>query len=213
MTRSLAILALSTVFLSTAAFAQSAAEKTGITSTLGIAPKTADFVKEAAMSDMLEIEAAKIAQQKGDADEQAFAAQMITDHTKTSSELKQMVSGDLKAALPTSLDDSSQKKLGKLRDANSLAIFRVRGDCCVSRESSPTSHDGETERVFEVFFFVGIHFSIVQLEKAGHNVPVRPRLSRIFCSAPNTQSHGSPPMQPHWTKARTAPPATWIGDG
>ena len=28
-----------------------------------------------------------------------------------------MVSGDLKAALPTSLDDSSQKKLGKLRDA------------------------------------------------------------------------------------------------
>jgi putative membrane protein len=117
MKRSVAILALSTVFLSTAAFAQSAAEKTGINSTLGIAPKTADFVKEAAMSDMLEIEAAKIAQQKGDADEKAFAAKMITDHTKTSSDLKRMVSGDLKAALPTSLDDSSQKKLGKLRDA------------------------------------------------------------------------------------------------
>ena len=44
MKRSVAILALSTVFLSTAAFAQSAAEKTGINS---IAPKTADFVKEA----------------------------------------------------------------------------------------------------------------------------------------------------------------------
>jgi len=42
---------------------------------------------------------------------------MITDHTNTSSDLKRMVSGDLKAALPTSLDDSSQKKLGKLRDA------------------------------------------------------------------------------------------------
>jgi putative membrane protein len=42
---------------------------------------------------------------------------MITDHTKTSSELKQMVGGDVKAALPTSLDDSSQKKLDKLRDA------------------------------------------------------------------------------------------------
>jgi putative membrane protein len=117
MKRSVAILALSAVFLSTAAFAQSAAEKTGINSTLGIAPKTADFVKEAAMSDMLEIEAAKIAQQKGDADDKAFAAKMITDHTKTSSELKQMVSGDLKAALPPSLDDSSQKKLAKLRDA------------------------------------------------------------------------------------------------
>jgi putative membrane protein len=42
---------------------------------------------------------------------------MITDHTKTSSELKQMVSGDLKTALPTSLDDSSQKKLVRLREA------------------------------------------------------------------------------------------------
>jgi putative membrane protein len=109
MKRSVAILALSTVFLSTAAFAQSAAGKTGIDSTLGIAPETADFVKEAAMSDMLEIEAAKIAQQKGDADEKAFAAKMITDHTNTSSDLKRMVSGDLKAALPTSLDDSRRK--------------------------------------------------------------------------------------------------------
>ena len=42
---------------------------------------------------------------------------MITDHTKTSSELKSMVAGDLKAAIPTALDDSSQKKLDKLRDA------------------------------------------------------------------------------------------------
>jgi putative membrane protein len=117
MKRTLAILVLGTVFFSTASFAQSAGEKTGINSTLGIAPKTVDFVKEATMSDMLEIEAAKIAQQKGDANEKLFAAQMITDHTKTSSELKQMVSGDLKAALPTALDDSSQKKLDKLRNA------------------------------------------------------------------------------------------------
>lgn len=37
------------------AFAQSASEKTGVNSVLGIAPKTADFVKEAATSDMFEI--------------------------------------------------------------------------------------------------------------------------------------------------------------
>ena len=121
MKRSLAILTLSTVFLSTAAFAQSAAEKTGVNSTLGIAPKTEEFIKEAAMSDMLEIEAAKIAQTKGDAQgnptEKTFAGQMITDHTKTSSELKGMVSGDMKAAIPTALDDSSQKKLDKLKDS------------------------------------------------------------------------------------------------
>ena len=114
---SLAIIALSTVFLSTAAFAQSAGEKTGVNSTLGITPKTADFIKEAATSDMLEIDSSKLAQQKGNATEKTFAGQMITDHTKTSSELKSMVAGDLKAAIPTALDDSSQKKLDKLRDA------------------------------------------------------------------------------------------------
>jgi putative membrane protein len=117
MKRSLAIIALGTVFLSTAALAQSAGEKNGVNSVLGIAPKTEDFVKEAAMSDMLEIEAAKIAQQKGDAEEKKFAEMMIADHTKTSSELKDLVGGDMKAALPTGIDDSSQKKLDKLRDA------------------------------------------------------------------------------------------------
>lgn len=102
--------------LSSAAFAQSVGEQTGVNSALGIAPKTEDFIKEAATSDMLEIDAAKIAQQKGNADEKQFAQQMITDHTKTSSELKGIVPADMKSALPTALDDSSQKKLDKLRD-------------------------------------------------------------------------------------------------
>lgn len=100
----------------TATFAQSVGEKTGVNSALGIAPKTEDFIKEAATSDMLEIEAAKIAQQTGDADEKKFAEQMVTDHTKTSTELKDMVPSSLKSAMPTALDDSSQKKLDKLRD-------------------------------------------------------------------------------------------------
>ena len=103
----IAILALASALLSTAAYAQSMGEKTGVNSTLGIAPKTEDFIKEAAMSDMLEIDAAKIAQQKGDPEEKTFAGEMITDHTKTSTELKGMLSGEMKAALPTSLDDSS----------------------------------------------------------------------------------------------------------
>jgi putative membrane protein len=109
-------LALAGAFASTA-FSQSMGEKTGVNSALGIAPKTEDFIKEAATSDMLEIEAAKIAQQMGNADEKKFAEQMITDHTKTSDELKQMVPPEMKSAIPTSLDDSSRKKLDKLRDA------------------------------------------------------------------------------------------------
>jgi putative membrane protein len=116
MKRSLALVAFAAVLLSTGAQAQSAGEKTGVNSVLGLAPKTADFIKEAAMSDMMEIESSKIAQQKGNADEKKFAEQMIADHTKTSSELKGMVSGDMKAAIPTALDDASQKKLDKLRD-------------------------------------------------------------------------------------------------
>jgi putative membrane protein len=103
--------------LTSTAFAQSMGEKTGVNSALGITPKTEDFIKEAATSDMLEIEAAKIAEQKGNADEKKFAEQMITDHTKTSSELKGLVPPDMKSAIPASLDDSSQKKLDKLRDA------------------------------------------------------------------------------------------------
>jgi putative membrane protein len=106
-----------TGLLTSTALAQSVGEKTGVNSALGIAPKTEDFIKEAAMSDMLEIEAAKVAQQKGNADEKKFAEQMIIDHTRTSSELKAMASAEITSAVPTSLDDSSQKKLDKLRDA------------------------------------------------------------------------------------------------
>ena len=98
--------------------AQSVGEKTGVNSALDISPTTADFVKEAATSDMLEIQAAKIAEDKGNAEEKKFAGQMVSDHTKTSSELREMVSGSaVMADIPTKLDVSSQKKLDKLRDA------------------------------------------------------------------------------------------------
>ena len=105
--------------LVSAASAQSVTEKTGVNSALGITPKTEDFIKEAAMSDMLEIDAAKVAQQKGDADEKKFAEQMITDHTKTTTELKGLVNGGkVQATLPTALDSSMQSKLDKLKDAS-----------------------------------------------------------------------------------------------
>jgi putative membrane protein len=106
------------LLIQSSVFAQSVGEKTGINSALDISPTTADFVKEAANSDMLEIAAAKIAEQKGNAEEKKFAAQMITDHTKTSSDLKGLVSsGEVKAEIPAKLDSSSEGKLGKLRDA------------------------------------------------------------------------------------------------
>jgi putative membrane protein len=118
MNRSLVIVAAVSLLVSSAALAQSVGEKTGVNSSLGISPTTADFVKEAAISDVVEIESSKIAQQKGNAAEKKFAAQMITDHTKTSSELKGLISsGDVKAEIPAALDSSSQSKIDKLRDA------------------------------------------------------------------------------------------------
>src|SRR3978361_1694861 len=110
------IIALGCLLLAGPALAQSAGEKTGFNSTLGISPTTADFVKEVAISDMFEIQSNQLGQTKGNAAQKAFASQMVTDHTKTSTELKAMVSsGKVKAELPTALDSSHQSKLDKLK--------------------------------------------------------------------------------------------------
>lgn len=107
---------LALALFATPAMAQSVGEKTGINSTLGIAPATQDFVKQAAISDMFEIQSSQLAQERGDAADKAFAATMIKDHEKTTSELKSMVSsGDLKATLPTALDSTHQGKIDKLK--------------------------------------------------------------------------------------------------
>lgn len=111
------IIALGCILLAGPALAQSVGEKTGINSALGVAPTTADFVKEVAISDMFEVESSKLAQQKGNVQEKSFAQQMVIDHTKSSNELKDMVnSGKVKAELPTSLDSSHQSKLSKLKE-------------------------------------------------------------------------------------------------
>ncbi|WP_337268247.1 DUF4142 domain-containing protein [Oryzifoliimicrobium ureilyticus] len=96
--------------------AQSTAEKTGINSVIGVAPKTADFVTEAASSDMFEIESSKLALERGDAPTKAFAQQMINDHEKTTNELKQMVSsGKVKAEIPTKMISAHQSMFDKLK--------------------------------------------------------------------------------------------------
>jgi putative membrane protein len=113
------MIVLGCILLAGPALAQSVGEKTGINSALGVAPTTNDFVKEVAISDMFEIESNKVAEQKGNAQEKAFAQQMVTDHTKTSNDLKELVtSGKVKAELPTAIDSSYQSKLDKLKDAS-----------------------------------------------------------------------------------------------
>lgn len=115
----IALVILSCLFLASSASAQSVGEKSGVNSTLGISPTTADFVKQVAISDMFEIETSKLAQEKGITADKSFAAQMVTDHTKTSSEMKGLVSsGKVKAEIPTALDNAHQTKFDKLKSAN-----------------------------------------------------------------------------------------------
>ena len=107
---------LALVLLATPALAQSVGEKTGVNSALGVAPTTVDFVKEAAISDMFEIQSSQLAQERGNAAEKPFAAMMIKDHQKSSEDIKAMISsGDVKAELPTALDSSHQSSLAKLK--------------------------------------------------------------------------------------------------
>ncbi len=111
--------ALAGLALAYPAFAQSMGEKSGVNSVLGIAPKTADFVKEAAISDLFEIQSSQLAQQKGNDQTKTFAGQMVADHQKTTDELKGMVdSGKVKTALPTQMDKAHQKMLDKLKSLN-----------------------------------------------------------------------------------------------
>jgi putative membrane protein len=110
------LVALGCLLMAGPALAQSVGEKTGVNSALGITPSTADFVKQVAISDMFEIESNKLGEQKGNAAEKSFASQMVKDHTKTSNELKDLVSsGKVKAELPAALDNAHQSKLDKLK--------------------------------------------------------------------------------------------------
>ncbi|MEZ2126193.1 MULTISPECIES: DUF4142 domain-containing protein [unclassified Sinorhizobium] len=104
------------LMLATPAFGQSAAEKSGVNSLIGAAPKTQDFVQEAATSDMFEIASSKLALERSDDATKTFAQQMITDHQKTSEELKGLVdNGKVQATLPTDMTSSQQDMLKKLQ--------------------------------------------------------------------------------------------------
>ena len=108
---------LALLMIPTAAFAQSTAETTGVNSTLGIPPKTEDFVREASMSDLFEIESSKLALQKGNDATKAFAQQMIEAHQKTTNDLKALIdSGKVKAMAATGMSDAQKKSFDELKN-------------------------------------------------------------------------------------------------
>lgn len=96
------------------ALSQGIGERTGVNALLRKAPSTADFVKLVAISDMFEIQSSKLAQTKADEFSKTFAAQMITDHTKTTEELKALAP-KAGVELPTAMDSAHQGKIERLQ--------------------------------------------------------------------------------------------------
>jgi putative membrane protein len=84
------------------------------------APSTTDFVQKAAMSDMYEIEAGKIATQKGEtAPVKGFGEMMVDAHGKTTDELKGIVASEkIQVDLPAKLDTKHQKLIDDLNAAS-----------------------------------------------------------------------------------------------
>jgi putative membrane protein len=83
------------------------------------APSMPDFVQKAAMSDMYEVQAGKLATEKGQSDAvKQFAQQMVDAHTKTTEELTGIVKAkNIKVDLPTKLDAKHQKLIDDLNSA------------------------------------------------------------------------------------------------
>lgn len=120
--------------------APSVPERTGVNSTLGVAPSTQDFVTQAAISDMAEIEASKLAVAKGDAKDKPFAEKMIKDHTETSTQLKGLVSGGkVKANLPTAMDAAHQSKIDKLKGLSGADFKKAYDDMQVAAHKDAVS--------------------------------------------------------------------------
>jgi len=79
---------------------------------------TETFVSKAATANLFEVEAGKLALQRGkDPKAQEFAQQMVTDHQAAGSKLQEVATAD-GVTLPQELDDEHTKKLDALKTAS-----------------------------------------------------------------------------------------------
>jgi putative membrane protein len=109
---------LSCLLLASPALADRAAAQTNAATAPAVSPATQQFITRAAISDLFEIATARLALARGTEAQKAFANQMIEDHGKTSSELRQiMVVRSMNVDLPSQLDSAHQAKYDRLNDA------------------------------------------------------------------------------------------------
>jgi putative membrane protein len=77
---------------------------------------TEKFVKNAAMTDMFEIQTGEMVEQKVDNDAyKKFAQMIVSDHTKSSDKLKSLAGSLSGITVPQELDKAHQEKMSKLQ--------------------------------------------------------------------------------------------------
>ena len=90
-----------------------------------VSAATKKFVTTAAMTDMFEIQAGQLAQQKTeDSAYKDFAQMIVADHTKTTDQLKSMAPKLQGVELPQTLDKTHQAKIDKLSSLSGAAFER-----------------------------------------------------------------------------------------
>jgi len=107
------------------------------------APSAPDFVQTAAMSDMYEIEAGKIANQKGQSPAvRGFGQMMVDAHSKTTQELTSIVkSQTIKVELPPKLDSKHQKLIDDLNSASNESFDSTYAKQQTYSKSCPIAFD------------------------------------------------------------------------
>jgi len=110
------------------AVAASSSDKAATTTTTSsntkLAKADADFIKEAAMGCMMEVQLGKMAQDKAASDAvKQFGKKMEQDHTKANDELKKLAA-DKGVQIPTALDKKHQNKIDKLAKASGADFDR-----------------------------------------------------------------------------------------
>jgi putative membrane protein len=97
----------------------------GAVSAATLGQTTEGFVTNAAISDMYEIEAGKLAQEKGQAaGVKEFGAMMVKDHTASSTEMKPLAQA-ANVTLPTAADERRKGLIDNLRAASGADFDRA----------------------------------------------------------------------------------------
>ncbi|MCG6206398.1 DUF4142 domain-containing protein [Rhodopseudomonas sp. HC1] len=111
-------LVLSCLLVAAPPMVQTAAAQSSSAQAPAISTATQQFITQVGISDLFEIASSRLALARGTDAQKGYANQMIEDHGKTSSELRQLiVVRGLKIDIPSQLDSAHQGKYDQLNNA------------------------------------------------------------------------------------------------